>query len=174
MNEPGPATGRHRDSARVRRAVRVVVVDAHDRVLLFLTRESTRPQDGTWWELPGGGIEPGEGYAAAAVRELYEETGIVARESDVRAPNWFRSTDFVHRGVFQHEVVVLITLDGPGPIIDASGQLPYERADYLDHRWLPVDEIVESTERFYPGRLANLVGTFLVGERIDEPPETWN
>lgn len=28
------------------------------------------------WEIPGGGIEPGESHEAAAVREIYEETGL--------------------------------------------------------------------------------------------------
>jgi 8-oxo-dGTP pyrophosphatase MutT (NUDIX family) len=31
------------------------------------------------WTFPGGTVEPGEGYLAAAVRELSEETGLVGR-----------------------------------------------------------------------------------------------
>jgi 8-oxo-dGTP pyrophosphatase MutT (NUDIX family) len=32
-----------------------------------------------YWVLPGGGREPGETFAEAAIREVYEETGITAR-----------------------------------------------------------------------------------------------
>ncbi|WP_461077842.1 bifunctional class I SAM-dependent methyltransferase/NUDIX hydrolase [Streptomyces deserti] len=42
-----------------------------------------RHRHGTW-ELPGGTVEPGESSAEAVVRELAEETGLVARPSDVR------------------------------------------------------------------------------------------
>ncbi|MFE5517298.1 NUDIX domain-containing protein [Streptomyces virginiae] len=48
-----------------------MVTDASGRVLLG---RSTRGM----WELPDGSGEPGETFAEAAVRELYEEAGLVA------------------------------------------------------------------------------------------------
>lgn len=39
-----------------------------------------RHKERTTWEMPGGHIESGESSQAAAVRELYEETGIITEE----------------------------------------------------------------------------------------------
>jgi 8-oxo-dGTP diphosphatase len=51
-----------------------VVFDDSGRLLLI--RRGREPGRGLW-SLPGGRCEPGEDAAAAAVRETYEETGLV-------------------------------------------------------------------------------------------------
>ncbi|MEV5603571.1 NUDIX domain-containing protein [Streptomyces sp. NPDC052299] len=57
--------------------VGVIVQDARDRILLG------RHHSGTW-ELPGGKVDPvPESVAAAAVRELREETGLTVPEDGV-------------------------------------------------------------------------------------------
>jgi ADP-ribose pyrophosphatase YjhB (NUDIX family) len=57
----------------LRRAARVVLLDPDDRVLLM--RYDDGPPNGRHWTTPGGGVEDGEDYQAAALRELAEETG---------------------------------------------------------------------------------------------------
>ena len=47
------------------------IFDEHGRVLLV--KHSYGRLN---WELPGGAVEPGEGVVEAAVREVYEETGL--------------------------------------------------------------------------------------------------
>jgi len=159
-----------------RSAVRVVVVDADAKVLLFHTHDIDHPDLGQWWELPGGGIDPGETYLEAAVRELREETGIIAGPSQIGPANWRRRASFRHRQRrhLQDEAIVALHLQVPGPDVDESGRLDYEREDYFAFRWWPTPEIVNSDERFYPGQLPALLTAFLRGDTINEPFELWS
>ncbi|MEV0811032.1 NUDIX domain-containing protein [Micromonospora sp. NPDC050200] len=159
-----------------RTAVRLVVRDARDHVLLFHTRDPEHPRLGTWWELPGGGMDPGETYAETAVRELREETGFVVGTARLGPPSWRRRASFIHRQrrLLQDEVVMTVRLDAAAPDIDGAERLDYEVEDYFGFRWWPVEEVVASRERFYPGRLPALLTPFLAGEEIDEPFELWS
>lgn len=159
-----------------RDVVRLVVRDTLGRILLFHTHEPAAPELGDWWELPGGGIDPGETYRQAAVRELWEETGITVSDSQIGTPTWTRDGSFRHRNRrhLQHEVVVEVQLASPGPDIDDHNRLDYEREDYFDFRWWPIPRVLASTERFYPRSLPRLLPGFLNGETITEPLEVWS
>jgi 8-oxo-dGTP pyrophosphatase MutT (NUDIX family) len=156
-------------------AVRVVLQDASGRILLFRVVTESRDPDG-WWELPGGGIEPGETYREAAVRELREETGLLIGIAAVGEPRWRRTSTWRARDVrrLQHEVVVPVRIAGDCPDIVDGGRTPEELEDYAGSRWWELADILASAERFYPGRLPELLPGFLAGESIDEPFERWN
>lgn len=56
--------------------VGAIVIDDAGRLLLV--RRANPPAQGTW-SLPGGRVEAGESWEAAAVRELREETSLTGR-----------------------------------------------------------------------------------------------
>jgi 8-oxo-dGTP pyrophosphatase MutT (NUDIX family) len=159
-----------------RDAVRVVVQDARGDVLLLWTHEHGAPELGHWWELPGGGLDAGESYAAAAVRELREETGIRLAPEQIGPPTWHRTSSFRHRARrhLQHEVVVLARIAETAPDLDVANRLDYEAEDYTDHRWWPVPDILSGEQRFYPGRLPELLPLLLAGTEVDEPFELFS
>jgi len=60
--------------------------------LVFVGRRNDGPEhvDASHaWQMPQGGIDPGEDPWPAAVRELYEETGIRSVERLAEARDWF-------------------------------------------------------------------------------------
>ena len=58
-------------------AAQILVIDSDDRFLLI------RRSDTGWWGLPSGCAEPHSTFALTAVRELEEETGLRAEETDL-------------------------------------------------------------------------------------------
>lgn len=159
-----------------RAVVRLIVLDVEDRILLFHTRDPTYPELGEWWELPGGGIEDDETPVRAAVRELREETGIVAAPGSVGPTRWRRTASFRYRGRrhVQHEQVLIVRLSAAHPPVDGSLRVGYEDEDYFDFRWWTLSDVSSSVERFYPGRLPTNLSRVLVGEQIAEPFELWS
>src|ERR1700712_1123949 len=90
---------------RIRQAVRALVVDEDDRVLLVRFEFPTR----TVWATPGGGVDPGESDLQALRRELVEEIGLHDAEIGGHLGNRLHIFPFVN-GLFdgQRERVHLV------------------------------------------------------------------
>jgi 8-oxo-dGTP pyrophosphatase MutT (NUDIX family) len=77
----------HHDDHLKRAAVALALVAADDgsgEAALLLTRRAPRlNRHAGQWALPGGRLDPGEGYQAAALRELEEELGLVVAAEHV-------------------------------------------------------------------------------------------
>lgn len=61
-------------------AVKVAVLSPKGEILLIINRKRPNPL----WCFPGGGVENGETIAEAAVREVYDETGISLAVGDIK------------------------------------------------------------------------------------------
>lgn len=77
VREPDARSGRDYQFLEFKNpGVRILARDTLGRFLLV--RQYRHPLATFTWELPAGGVEPGEPYIAAAKRELLEETGFTA------------------------------------------------------------------------------------------------
>jgi 8-oxo-dGTP pyrophosphatase MutT (NUDIX family) len=145
-----------------------VLVD--DRLLLLPTRDPDRPARLPWLELPGGGLEPGEGAGQAAVRELAEELGWDVDPGSVRPTGWRRSVVYPrHEGwVWQDEQVLLLLLPVVPDQWSARGRTPEERTAHGEPQWLSVAEVAAGG-RFFPASLPQVLARVLAGGDVDEP-----
>ncbi|MEW6471154.1 MAG: NUDIX domain-containing protein [Actinomycetota bacterium] len=144
---------------RLRRTAKVLLVDEHQRVLLFRGIDRTRPETGPWWFAVGGEIEPGEDSVSAAVRELFEETGLrIVDPGPVVLTRRF-AWDFEGSAYDQEETYFLVRTDEFEPVAEAWSET--ERATMTGHRWWSVDDLRTTKEKVYPEGLADLLPDLL-------------
>lgn len=165
----------HTQSAVERQAVRVVLIDARETVLLLHTRDLSDRNFSSAWELPGGGVEKGESFFAAVYREIKEETGIELDKASVAAPTWRRDVLYTYRGErrLQHECITLVRIPDAAPAVSLSQRVALESEDHFEHRWWSPPEIASAHELFFPRSLPTQLPRLLQGEEIIEPLEVW-
>ena len=129
--------------AVARPAARVICLDGRGRVLLLHWHDPAGER--TFWEPPGGGLDPGETPLEAARRELREETGL---PGDAVLDVWVPvDRDFHWRGVryVTTEPFYLARFDHTPAVVPAA--LTAEELEaYLGHGWHPVDGLPPTVE----------------------------
>lgn len=150
---------------RLRPAVRGVIIDPDDRILLVHFEFPER----TAWACPGGGIEPDETDEAALRRELAEEAGLM--HFDLGPCVWLREhvTPMLGGrwdGQAERFYLVRTTTFEPHPQFSPD-QL---KGEYLTGiRWWTPDDMTSSAETFAPRRLPALVAALARGDLPDVP-----
>jgi 8-oxo-dGTP pyrophosphatase MutT (NUDIX family) len=103
------------DPAPIHRvAARVLPVNAAGEVLLLQGQDPAHPGDLHWVSV-GGAVDPGESLAAAGVREMLEETGVVLPVDALVGPVHRASHPFSWAGVayLSDNHFFAVPLDGP-------------------------------------------------------------
>jgi 8-oxo-dGTP pyrophosphatase MutT (NUDIX family) len=137
---------------------RILLFDEGGSILLFLT---TAPDTSGFarWVTPGGGVDAGETHADAAIRELFEETGLAI--TDPGDPVWRYDFDVEWNnadhdtGHAEYYVVRARRFDP-----SSDGWTDDERVDTLDSRWWSLEDLQSTNEPFEPAQLPGLVSQY--------------
>ena len=142
---------------RRRRSARLLIIEPAGRLLLFRFVFKKGPLAGEdYWATPGGGVEEGETFEQAAIRELREETGI--RAESVGPP------------VGQREFVLQLS-DGEHVVADErffrveAKEATLSRDEWtaeevevmVAHRWWSRDELSQTSETVWPENLIEML-----------------
>lgn len=170
--QPGFVLPTPQDRPRfARRAVRVVLLDEDDRVLLIRDSDLGLDPVPHWWNTPGGGVDPGEGDTEAVVRELWEETGLRVTQDELVGPLLVRRV--VHgwsdKIVDQDEVFYAVRV--PAFEIDTSEHTEEERLTIVEIRWWGLAALAATGDTVWPVGLADLVERATSGAAEDEPAD---
>jgi len=134
---------------------RVLLFDRESRILLFLTKAPDTSGTARWLT-PGGGVDPGETHAVAAVRELFEETGLTGIE--LGEPVWAHDFD-VQWDAADHDTghaeFYTAVVDRFEP--SNANWTDDEKVDVLEHRWWSLAELIATDEPYEPAELISLV-----------------
>jgi 8-oxo-dGTP diphosphatase len=145
--------GRVTCGMRSRPSARLLVLNSSGRLLLFRfvhKRGALAGQD--YWATPGGGVEDGETFEQAALRELREETGIQVedigpelgrREFVLQLPDGER--------VMADERFFLVRLEDAS--LSRDGWTAQEAEVMADHKWWSQDELAQTSATVWPENL---------------------
>jgi 8-oxo-dGTP pyrophosphatase MutT (NUDIX family) len=160
------------NSLPIRQTARALLLDPDDRLLLICYQAARdlpgrAPGDRAFWYTPGGGLEEGESFEQAVVRELEEEVGVSGVPVGTLVAIWQAPVHLFIRPTQQD--ARFFVMRAPSAAIDTRLLQETEMDPVLDVRWFSLDELVALKEPIEPQGLVELVRLVLVGNQPELP-----
>jgi 8-oxo-dGTP pyrophosphatase MutT (NUDIX family) len=133
------------------------VLDCAGRVLLFRFAYKVGALAGrSFWATPGGEVDAGETFEAAAVRELFEETGL--RIDDVGAPVAQRTFVMqLHDGEQVMADERFFVVRAANDAISREHWTELEQDVMAEHRWWSRGDLAATQDTVFPENLAEML-----------------
>jgi 8-oxo-dGTP pyrophosphatase MutT (NUDIX family) len=160
----------------VRQSVKIILLNDADELLLMCmddpeTKSIGGEYNGHFWTLIGGQIEAGETIEEAAIREIFEETGIKREDIDFGPVVWFGEFDLQLHNILTHIKQRFIVARTKRSTF-SLGNLTREEAKVVTKlAWFSFDNIEKSTEPIYPILLPIYLENIIAGQYPSKPFE---
>ena len=122
---------------------------------------------GDIWITPGGGLETGESYEQAALRELTEETGLEGQELGPWV--WTRRHVWRYRDNLYESFERFFVVRTQRFEVSPQGCDALEMSEFKEQRWWDATALLASDEVFVPRRLGELLVPILEANIPHEP-----
>lgn len=142
---------------RERKSARLLVINPSRAVLLFKFVHNDRALAGTrYWATPGGGLEDGESFHDAAIRELREETGIQVKTVSGPVADR-RFSMLLPSGETVLSVEQYFVVHAQSETLSRAEWTPHETQVMADHHWWSVQELQTTDETVWPENLIEIL-----------------
>ncbi len=158
----------------VRNSVRLILLNDNNELLLMCIEDPRTKSIGEkagrrFWVTVGGRIDPGETLMAAALRELYEESGLIKDDVKFGPIVWRRELDLIIYGKpyrLKEKYFVARTKKKKVALTKLSSE---ETGVVKNLSWFSFDQIVHSQDPIYPELLVKHLPNIIAGKYPQEP-----
>ena len=125
--------------------------------LVWVGRRFQKQNDdgvGHWWQMPQGGIDGNEDPAAAALRELEEETAVRSAEIIAEAPGWYNYDLPEHligkswKGKYRGQTQKWFAARFTGKDSEINLAPPGHKQEFDQWRWVTMNEVIDAIVPF--------------------------
>lgn len=156
-----------------RKSIRIILINKKKEILLFKMSPGAiiTGRKNAYWFTPGGGLEKDETEAEAALRELYEETGIEKEDVEIGPIIWYGDINLCLYGknILQQQRYIVIHTKKTD--ITFKNFTEEEKKCINSHRWFSFLDIQNSQETIYPTDLLKYLPPILEKKYPKEPFE---
>ena len=157
-----------------RNGVKVLLLNNKSELLLMCMDDSKTTNlagkyHGRFWFPIGGKIESHESIQEAAIREIYEETGISKNDIELGPIVWFGEFDLILSGTPTHIKEKFFVAKTKQNRISLSNLTSSEKAVVKKIAWFSLEKIKNSTEIIFPVLLSQYLPDIISGKYPEKP-----
>jgi 8-oxo-dGTP pyrophosphatase MutT (NUDIX family) len=151
---------------QTRKAVRILLInDKKELLLMCVENFDIKTLDGSkhkrLWCTVGGGIEKDESIQEAAVRELYEETGLSDTDINLGPIVWFSNVELILKGIPTQLEESFVVAHTKQTHVALHAPTQDEKETVTKFHWFTLEEIIKSNDPIFPLRLSEFLPDIL-------------